>query len=91
MTGNLLYIDPAATTALISSITAIVVALAAVAIIAWRKVKKGVAKTFHIDENAHKDVEDDLVITETPTAEEEKDASVKEGASEEDGAGEKQE
>lgn len=90
MTGNLLYIDPAATTALISSITAIVVALAAVAIIAWRKVKKGVAKTFHIDENAHKDVEDDLVITETPTAEEEKDASGKE-ASEEDGAGEKRE
>ncbi len=91
MTGNLLYIDPAATTALISSITAIVVALAAVAIIAWRKVKKGVAKTFHIDENAHKDVEDDLVITETPTAEEGKDASGKEEASEEGGAGEKQE
>ena len=91
MTGNLLYIDPAATTALISSITAIVVALAAVAIIAWRKVKKGVAKTFHIDENAHKDVEDDLVITETPTAEEGKEASGKEEASEEDGAGEKQE
>ena len=59
---NLCYIDPAATSVLISSITAIAVALGATFIIIWRKMKKGVRKTFHIDENAGKVMEDDLVI-----------------------------
>ncbi|MBQ3019079.1 MAG: hypothetical protein IJD77_00640 [Clostridia bacterium] len=59
---KLLYIDPAATTALLSSITAIAVACGATFIILWRKLKKGVKKTLHIDENANKDVEDELVI-----------------------------
>lgn len=59
---NLCYIDPAATSVLISSITAIAVALGATFIIIWRKMKKGVKKTFHIDENAGKVLEDDLVI-----------------------------
>lgn len=58
----MLYIDPAATTALISSITAIVVACGATFIILWRKFKKGVKKTFHIDDNANKEVEEELVI-----------------------------
>ena len=71
---KLLYIDPAATTALLSSITAIVVACGATFIILWRKLKKGVKKTLHIDENANKDVEDELVIldeeaTDAPEAE----------------------
>ena len=64
MSGFLLYIDPAATSVLISSLTAIFVALAATAIIIWRKVKKGVTKTLHIDPNAHKEVEEDLVVNE---------------------------
>ena len=59
----MLYIDPAATTALVSGITAIVVALSATFIILWRKFKKGASKVFHIDENKNKEVEDDLVIT----------------------------
>ena len=71
---KLLYIDPAATTALLSSITAIVVACGATFIILWRKLKKGVKKTLHIDENANKDVEDEQVIldeeaTDAPEAE----------------------
>jgi len=57
-----LYIDPAATSVLLASITSIAVAAGAVFIILWRKFKKGVKKTFHIDENAGKEVEDDLVI-----------------------------
>ena len=60
--GQSLYIDPAATSVLISSITAIVVALSATFIIMWRKLKKKVKKTFHIDENANKEVEADLVV-----------------------------
>ena len=63
MLSNLLYIDPAAASVLITSITAIVVGCGATAIILWRKFKKGVNKTFHIDENANKEVEDELVIT----------------------------
>ena len=63
MLNNMLYIDPAATTALVSGITAIVVALSATFIILWRKFKKGASKVFHIDENKNKEVEEDLVIT----------------------------
>lgn len=56
------YIDPAATSILLSSITAIVVAVGATFIVLWRKFKKGVSKALHIDPNAGKEVEDDLVI-----------------------------
>ena len=63
----LAYIDPAATSVLLSSIVAIVVAIGASAIVIWRKVKKGVSKTFHIDPNANKEVEDDVVLTEETT------------------------
>lgn len=62
MLSNLLYIDPAATTVLISSLTAIAVACGATFIILWRKLKKGVKKTLHIDENANKDAEEDLIV-----------------------------
>ena len=64
MLFNLLYIDPAATTVLLSSITAIAVALGATFIILWRKIKKGAQKVLHIDENKNKEVEDELVINE---------------------------
>ena len=72
MTFQMLYIDPAATTAILSSITAGAVALGATFIILWRKLKKGVQKTLHIDENAKKDVEEELVVfdEEQPKAEE---------------------
>lgn len=59
---NMLYIDPAATTALVAGITAGATALGAAFIIIWRKLKKGVTKTFHIDENANREVEEELVI-----------------------------
>ena len=58
----MLYIDPAATTALVAGITAGATAIGAAFIIIWRKVKKGVTKTFHIDENANREVEEELVI-----------------------------
>ena len=61
---NLLYIDPAATTVILSSVTAIAVALGATFIVFWRKLKRGVQKTLHIDENAGKNVEEELVIFE---------------------------
>jgi MFS superfamily sulfate permease-like transporter len=60
--STMCYIDPAATSVLLSSITAIVIAIGASAIIFWRKVKKKVSKTLHIDPNAGKEVEEDLVV-----------------------------
>ena len=39
-----------------------VIAVGAVAAILWRKAKKKVASALHIDENANKEVEEDIVI-----------------------------
>ena len=60
---QLLYIDPAATSVLLTSLTAIVVAVGASAIVIWRKFKKKVDKTMNKDPNANKEVEEELVIT----------------------------
>ena len=57
-----LYIDPAATTVIITSISGIVIAVGATAVILWRKAKKKVADVLHIDENANKEVEEELVV-----------------------------
>ena len=70
--SKMLYIDPAATSVLLSSITAIVVAIGASAIIFWRKFKKKVGKTLHLDPNAGKEVEDELVVTDNEINEETK-------------------
>lgn len=59
---QLLYLDPAATSALISSLTALVVAVGASGIVIWRKLKKKVDKTLNKDPNANKEVEDELII-----------------------------
>ncbi len=56
------YIDPSSVTIVITSISAIAIAVGATAVIMWRKAKKKVAATLHIDENANKEVEDELVI-----------------------------
>ena len=67
--NQILYIDPAATSVLLSSITAIVLAIGASAIIIWRKLKKNVQKTFKIDPNSGKEREEDLVINDTSSEE----------------------
>ncbi len=83
--SKMCYIDPAATSVLLSSITAIVIAIGASAIIFWRKVKKKVGKTLNIDPNAGKEVEEDLVVTDAEVAEEVKaeEATTKETETEE--------
>ena len=58
------YLDPAATSILVTSISGIVIAVSATGVILWRKAKKKVAKALHIDENANKEVEEELVINE---------------------------
>ena len=74
--SKMLYIDPAATSVLLSSITAIVVAVGASIIIFWRKFKKKVGKTLHLDPNAGKEVEDELVVTDAEIVEETKEEVV---------------
>ena len=56
------YIDPTSVTILITSISSIVIAVGAAAVIMWRKAKKKVSSTLHIDMNANKEVEEDLII-----------------------------
>lgn len=67
------YIDPASVSILLTSISGIVIAVGAAAIILWRKAKKAVAKTLHIDENANKEVEDDVLINEDIDDDDEED------------------
>lgn len=58
------YLDPAATSILVTSISGILIAVSATAVILWRKAKKKVSKALHIDENANKEVEEEIVLTE---------------------------
>lgn len=56
----LLYIDPSVATYAIQAVVGIVVAGGAVVSVLWRKAKKKVNKTFNIDENAGKEVEEEI-------------------------------
>ena len=60
--SNMLYIDPAATSILLTSLSGIVIAVGATAVILWRKFRKKVTKVLKIDENANKEVEDEIVL-----------------------------
>lgn len=79
------YIDPAATSVLLSSITAIIVAISASAIILWRKFKKKINKTLKIDPNKGKEVEEDIVLTDDSAKvdDKEKEQTVEQTATEE--------
>lgn len=67
MAPKALYIDPAATTVLLSSVSAIVIAVGATAVLLWRRAKKKVSNALHIDPNAHKEVEDEIEFKEDET------------------------
>lgn len=55
------YLDPSVMTYAIQAIAGIVVAVGAVVGIYWRKAKKKLNDKLGIDENAKKEVEDDIV------------------------------
>lgn len=61
--NNMLYIDPAATTALVSSITVIIASLGATFIIFWGKFKKKFYSFFNLNEFRGKEVEEKLVVS----------------------------
>ena len=58
---NVAYIDPSVTTYLIQAVAGVVIAVGAVMGIYWRKARKKVQDKLGIDENARKEVEDDIV------------------------------
>ena len=71
------YIDPSQVTLVIQVISGIVIALSATFYVVWRKIKKKASKVLGIDENAGKEVEEDIVIDEEEIKTEEKDSSDK--------------
>lgn len=56
------YIDPSSVSILVTSIAGIAVAVSTTVVILWRRAKKKVANVLHIDENAGKEVEDELKL-----------------------------
>ena len=58
---NILYIDPSVMTYTIQIVAGVVVAAGAVVGVLWRKAKKKVQDQLGIDENAGKEVEEDIV------------------------------
>lgn len=55
------YVDPSVMTYTIQVVAGVVVAVGAVAGVLWRRMKKKVQDKLGIDENAKKEVEDDIV------------------------------
>jgi len=55
------YLDPSVATYAIQVVAGVVVAVGAVVGIYWRKAKKKVSNALGIDENAGKEVEDEVV------------------------------
>lgn len=64
------YIDISAVSFLAPAIAAIVVAVSSTVYLVWKKAKSKVAKTLGIDENAGKEVEEDVVIVDETATEE---------------------
>ena len=56
------YVDPSVMTYVIQAVAGIVIAVGAAVGIYWRKAKKKINDKLGIDENAKKEVEDDLEI-----------------------------
>lgn len=65
------YIDPSSVSILVTSIAGIAVAVSTTVVILWRRAKKKVANVLHIDENAGKEVEDELKLVDEAGAESE--------------------
>lgn len=72
-----LYIDPSTVTVAVSSISGIVIALGATVAILWTRAKKKASKALHIDVNAHKEVEEELVINDEKSDNDAQDGSEK--------------
>lgn len=57
-----LYIDASSVSIVVATITSVAIAVGSAFVIMWRKAKKKVAGKLHIDPNANKEIEEDLII-----------------------------
>ena len=57
------YIDPSVMSYTVQAVAGVAIALGVVFGVFWRKVKKGTNKVLHRDENAGKEVEEEVKIT----------------------------
>ena len=57
------YIDPSVVSGLVTAVAGVLVACSAAFFVIWRRVRSKVSKTLGIDENAGKEVEDELTIS----------------------------
>ena len=67
--GASAYIDPSVVSGLVTGIAGVAVACSAAFFVIWRRVRSKVSKTLGIDENAGKEVEDELAISEEAAGE----------------------
>ena len=67
------YIDPSVVSGLATAIAGVAVACGAAFFVIWRRLRSKVSKTLGIDENAGKEVEEDLTISEDAQEELESD------------------
>lgn len=56
------YLDPSVVTYVIQAVAGIVIAVGAAVGIYWRKAKKKINDKLGVDENANKEVEEDIII-----------------------------
>lgn len=57
------YVDPSTTTYVIQAVAGVAIAIGAFVAVYWRKAKKKVQEKLHIDENAGKIMEDEIVVS----------------------------
>ena len=63
------YIDPSVVSGLVTAVAGVLVACSAAIFVVWRRVRSKVSKTLGIDENAGKEVEEELTIDESAVGE----------------------
>ena len=59
---QLLYIDPSVMTYAIQAIAGVAVAIGTVAVLLWRRAKKKVQETLHLDDISAKETEEEVVL-----------------------------
>lgn len=59
---QLLYIDPSVMTYAIQAIAGVAVAIGTVAVLLWRRAKKKVQETLHLDDVSTKETEEEVVL-----------------------------
>ena len=60
----LAYVDPSVMSYTVQAVAGVVIALGVVFGVVWRKIRKGANKALGRDENAGKEVEDEVAFTE---------------------------